>query len=277
VNEGVEWVRSLVPRSHDKLRYGLVKLVLDGSIQGFTARLEWPGYYNGHENGLWYIDPGQLPSIVGAYHEAGLQVHIHTNGDQATAAAIDAIETVLRRAPSADARFTLQHCQMAHDAHFRRMARLGICANLFSNHIHYWGDQHHALTMGPERAERMDAAATAKRLGVAFSIHSDAPVTHLAPLFTAWCAVNRVTESGRVLGAAERLSVADALHAVTLGAAYTLKLDREIGSLETGKRADMTILEDDPLTVDPASLKDVGVWGTVVGGRVFPCDELGAG
>ena len=156
--EGVEWVKSLIPRSHERLRYGLVKLVADGSIQGFTARMKWPGYYNGHENGLWYIEPyEELPRVLGAYHRSGLQVHIHTNGDEATEAAIDAIEAVLREHPAGDARFTLQHCQMAHDAHFRRMARLGICANLFANHLYYWGDQHFSLTMGPERAERMDA------------------------------------------------------------------------------------------------------------------------
>ena len=275
--DGVEWVKSLIPRSHERLRYGLVKLVLDGSIQGFTARMKWPGYYNGHENGLWYVEPNEeLPRVLGTFHRAGLQVHIHTNGDEATEAAIDAIETVLREHPAADARFTLQHCQMAHDAHFRRMARLGICANLFANHLYYWGDQHYALTMGPERAGRMDAAGTAKRLGVPFSIHSDAPVTHLAPLFTAWCAVNRRTASGRVLGEAERLTVADALHAITLGAAFTLKLDTEIGSIETGKRADFAILEDDPLAVAPEALKDVVVWGTVVGGRVFPNPAAGA-
>ena len=123
--EGVAWVKSLIPRGNERLRYGLVKLVFDGSIQGFTARLKSPGYYNGAENGLWYIDPDELPNILGTYHRAGLQVHIHTNGDQATEAAIDAIERVLRAAPDPDARFTLQHCQMAHDAHFRRMARLG--------------------------------------------------------------------------------------------------------------------------------------------------------
>ena len=273
--DGVNWVKSLIPRSNGKLKFGLVKIVADGSIQGFTARMKWPGYYNGAANGLWYVDPDELPKLIGAYHEAGLQVHIHTNGDQATEVAIDSIEQVLAKKPSPDARFTLQHCQMAHDAHFRRMARLGICANLFANHIYYWGDQHYALTMGPERAGRMDATATAQRLGVAYAIHSDAPVTHLAPLFTAWCAVNRLTASGRVLGAAERISVPDALYAITLGAAFTLKLDTELGSIETGKRADFTVLEDDPLAVEPSVLKDVPVWGTVLGGRVFPCSEIG--
>jgi hypothetical protein len=104
---------------------------------------------------------------------------------------------------------------------------------------------------------------------VPFAIHSDAPVTPIGPLFTAWCAVNRLTASGRVLGAEEKITSADALRAITLGAAYTLKLDHEIGSIETGKRADFAVLEDDPFAVPPEALKDIGVWGTVLGGRIF--------
>jgi hypothetical protein len=81
--------------------------------------------------------------------------------------------------------------------------------------------------------------------------------------------VHRVTPQGRVLGEAERISVAQALHAITLGAAWTLKLDHEIGSIECGKRADFCVLAEDPLTIDPIRLKDIGVWGTVLSGRVF--------
>ncbi|NKB64350.1 MAG: amidohydrolase family protein [Gammaproteobacteria bacterium] len=274
-NEGVEKMLNLKKQSTPKLQLGLVKLIVDGSIQGFTARLKTPGYYNGAPNGLWYVDPTELPSIIEAYHSAGLQIHIHTNGDEATEEALDAIEQVLKVHPDSDARFTLQHCQMAHDAHFKRMARLGVCANLFANHLYYWGDQHYETTMGPERAARMDAANSAGRLGVNYSIHSDAPVTHLSPLFTAWCGVNRRTYSGRILGEPECISVQEALHAVTLGAAFTLKLDSELGSIECGKRADFTILEDDPLTIDPMKLKDITVWGTVLDGRVFPVSEIG--
>ena len=115
----------------------------------------------------------------------------------------------------------------------------------------------------------MDACGTALGLGVPFAIHCDAPVTPIGPLFTAWCAVNRLTASGRVLGAAEKIPVADALRAITLGAAYTLKLDEELGSIDVGKRADFAILDDDPLAVPPEKLKDVPVWGTMVGGKVF--------
>ncbi len=272
--EGVEHVKSCIKHSTEKLRYGLIKLILDGSIQGFTARVKAPGYFNGHENGLWYIDPNELANLLSTYHDAGLQIHIHTNGDEATEAALDAIESIARHSSVTDARFTLQHCQMAHDEHLQRMAKLNVCANFFSNHIYYWGDQHKAITMGPERAERINPAASAARHGVAYSIHSDAPVTHLAPLFTAWCAVNRQTYSGDILGESERISVDDALYAITLGAAYTLKLETEIGSIEAGKRADFTILDDDPQAVDPSQLKDIPVWGTVFGGRVFPVDDI---
>jgi hypothetical protein len=267
---GSEHVKALVPRSTDRLRFGLVKMMLDGSIQGFSARLRWPGHFNGAPNGIWVTAPSQYEADFETYHRAGLTIHTHTNGDEASLVAIDAIERVLARAPRPDHRHTLQHGQMIDAPMFKRMAALGLCANLFANHLWYWGDQHYEMTMGPDRANRLDACQSALNAGVPLAIHSDAPVTPLAPLFTAWCAVNRVTPSGRVLGANERLSVMDALRAITIGPAYTLKLDHEIGSIECGKRADFAVLEDDPFTVAPNALKDVRVWGTVLSGRVFP-------
>lgn len=260
--------------STDRLRLGRVKVHADGSIQGFTARLRWPGYYNGAPNGLWYATPEQMQEIYELALQHDLLVHTHTNGDEATELMLDTLERALHKHPRPDHRFTLQHCQLADAAQFRRMKKLGVCVNLFSNHHFYWGDQHFEKTVGPERARRMNACATALREGVPLAIHSDAPVTPLGPFFTAWCAVNRLTPSGRVLGAAERIGVAEALRTITLGAAYTLKLDDEVGSIETGKRADFTVLEDDPLDIGAENLKDVRVWGTVQGGRVFAAEEI---
>ncbi len=139
---------------------------------------------------------------------------------------------------------------------------------MFSNHIWFFGDQHVALTIGEDRAARMNAARTALDLGVNLAIHSDAPVTPLAPLYTAWCAVNRQTMTGRTLGAEQRISVSEALYAITLGAARTLHLDAEIGSIETGKSADFAILGEDPTEIDPQELHRVPVLGTVHGGHV---------
>ncbi|OJU36738.1 MAG: amidohydrolase [Alphaproteobacteria bacterium 65-37] len=268
--QAVEIALKLKEQSTDRLRLGAIKLFVDGSIQGFSARLRWPGYYNGAPNGLWYTPPETIAGLYRLALQKGVLVHSHTNGDQATEMALDCLEGALRERPAYDHRFTLQHCQLADAAQFRRMSRLGLCANLFPNHHFYWGDQHYETTVGPERALRMNACATALVSGVALAIHSDAPVTPLGPLFTAWCAVNRRTASGRTLGTSECISVADALRTITLGAAWTLKLDGELGSIEVGKRADFAVLEDDPLEIAPEDLKDVRIWGTVQAGRPFP-------
>lgn len=259
--------------SADKLHYGIIKLMFDGSIQGFTARVTWPYYYNAPEgaaeNGIWIFPPDQVKEMVLAYHRKGLTVHTHCNGDQATQLFIDAVEYALEAHPRWDHRHTVQHCQMTTPAQYRKMKALGMSANIFSNHIWYWGDQHREFTQGPERARRMDACATALREGISFSIHSDSPVTPMGHLHTAWCAVNRITPSGDVLGEHERISVHDAMIAITLGGAQQIKMDHLVGSIESGKLADFAVLDEDPYEVDPVRLKDIGVWGTVVGGVPF--------
>jgi predicted amidohydrolase YtcJ len=147
------------------------------------------------------------------------------------------------------------------------MAALGVCANIFANHIWAWGDQHIDITVGPDRAARMNAAATALRLGVPISLHSDTPVTPLGPLHAVKHAVTRLTVSRRVMGEHERIGVQEALEAVTIGGAYMLKMDHEVGSLEAGKLADLAVLAEDPLAVEPERIGDIHVLGTVVGGR----------
>lgn len=258
----------------EKLRMGGIKVVVDGSIQGFTARLRWPGYHNGAPNGLWYIAPAQLAEIYERALAAGLLVHTHTNGDEATELVLDTLGPQLKNCPAPDHRFTLQHCQLADAAQFRRIRKLGLCVNLFANHHFYWGDEHYRLTVGPERAERMNACRTALKAGIPMSIHSDAPVTPLGPLFTAWCAVNRQTASGRVQGEHECITVQEALYAVTTGAAYTLRLDAEIGSIETGKRADFAVFEADPTQVAADAIHDIAIWGTVQGGKLFEAAQI---
>lgn len=267
--EGVAQALAIKKRSTDKLKLGLVKIMTDGSIQGFTGRLKWPGYHNGAPNGLWNLPPATLANLIHAYNAAGVQMHLHVNGDQASEFVIETLGEALRNNPFPDHRHTLQHCQMADTAQFRRMKALNLCANLFANHIYYWGDQHFALTMGPDRARRMDACGTALAEGVPLAIHSDVPVTPLSPLFTAWCAVNRQTATGKVLGEEERISIEDALYAITLGAAYQLKMDGLVGSIEVGKFADFAILDQDPMQTAPETMKDIKVLGTVVSGQIF--------
>ena len=255
--------------STDNLTFGNVKLMLDGTLQGFTARVREPGYYGEQPNGIWNVSPEEFHLAFETFHKAGLLVHVHCNGDQAVQLFLDTLEAVLIAHPRPDHRHTCTHSQMTTPAQYRRMAALGACANIFSNHIYQWGDQHLDLTMGPDRARRNNAAATATRLGVPISLHSDSPVTPLGPLGTAMHAVTRGTISGRVMGEHECIDVATALAAVTIGGAHMLKRDADIGSIEPGKFADLAVLADDPLAVGPEEIGDIRVHGTVVGGRHF--------
>ena len=261
-------LRAMRAQSTDKLRFGPVKLMTDGSIQGWTARVKWPGYVGGQPNGIWNMAPDEIRNVCDVMQRERIQMHIHVNGDEAAEVAIDSIEAAMARHGWRGHRHVLQHGQMMTDDQFRRCAELGIAVNLFSNHLWYFGDQHVALTIGPDRAQRMNGARSALDAGLCLAIHSDAPVTPMGPLFTAWCAVNRRTMSGEVLGEAQRIGVDEALRLITLGAAETLKLDGEIGSIRCGKRADFVLLSDDPLEVDPIALKDIAIRATVLGGVV---------
>ncbi|MCS5679637.1 MAG: amidohydrolase, partial [Acidimicrobiales bacterium] len=256
----------LKKQSTDHLRFGQVKLLLDGSIQGGTARLRWPGFQHGGPNGIWLIPPDQFAHRLAPYHRAGLQVHTHANGDEAVDVLLDAFDEVQTAYPIPDHRHTVQHCQLTSPGQYQRMKALGMCANIFSNHTWFWGDQHISITVGPDRAARMNAARTALDLGVPLSMHSDSPVTPLGSLHVAWAAVNRLTPSGVVVGPDERITVAEALHAVTVGAAWQLRMEDEVGSISPRKFADLAILEADPFEVDPVELRDVPVWGTMCGG-----------
>ncbi|MBP9718946.1 MAG: amidohydrolase [Candidatus Levybacteria bacterium] len=260
------YVQSLVAKNTDRLRFGLVKFMADGSIQGYTARLKAP-YITGVENGIWNMDPEKIQLCTKAFHDAGLSIHCHCNGDEASEVFIAAVKDAIAQKPWPDNRHIIQHGQMIDEAQFQDMKKLGMGANLFTNHIYFWGDQHVAKTIGLARAEKMDAANTALSLGVPFSLHCDASVTPIAPLFNAWTAVNRVTASGKVLGEAEKISVADALYAMTMGSAYLLRMENEIGSIMVGKKADFVVLGEDPYEIDPMKLKDIPVITTIFTGE----------
>jgi hypothetical protein len=111
------------------------------------------------------------------------------------------------------------------------------------------------------------------RAGVRWSLHSDMPMAPADPLFLMWCAVNRLTTSGRVAGSDQRVTVEEALRGVTIEAAYSLKLEDEIGTISPGKRANLTILDANPLSVDAMEIRNIGVWGTVMEGRMLPAGE----
>ena len=259
----------ITTKETNKLKLSAVKLMTDGSIQAYTARIRGAPYANGIENGIWNTPPEQIHALCDTLHASGIKMHIHVNGDEAAEVSIDALEAVMKAHPTITLPHVLQHCQMMDRGLYQRCAELGIAVNIFANHIWYFGDQHITHTIGQQRAENMDACATALQTGVRMAIHSDAPVTPLNPLFSMWCAVNRQTMSNQVLGKNEVITPHQALHAVTLGAAYTLDMDGVIGSIAVGKYADFTLLDHSPVDVEPSRIKDISVKGTVLGGQVM--------
>jgi predicted amidohydrolase YtcJ len=155
---------------------------------------------------------------------------------------------------------------MARDDQLDRMAALGVIPSFFSLHTYYWGDRHRDIFMGPERAARMSPAKSAADRGLRFTIHCDAPVVPMEPLRLVWAAVNRRSTSGAQIGTEERIDVMRALRAVTIDAAYQHFEEREKGSLEPGKLADLVILSGSPLD-DPAQIDSLRVVETIIGGR----------
>jgi predicted amidohydrolase YtcJ len=270
---GLDFLAELHKRDTDRLSFGGVKFILDGSIQGYTALFQWPGYYRTFASGVMNISQEDLNKWVLEVHRRGFQAIIHTNADGATEMALLALAGAQRQYPRFAPRHRLEHNQFATQAQLVKMKELGVAANFLTNHIYFWGDLHYTTFAGPDRAQRIDPAGSAQRLGIPYSLHSDASVTPVNPLFSMWTATARKTMSGRVLGEGERISVPQALHAVTLGAAYLLGQDDKKGSIQTGKLADFTILDRNPLDVaSPDELRDIKVLGTVMGGKPFPAN-----
>jgi predicted amidohydrolase YtcJ len=270
---GLDYLAELHKHDTDRLSFGGVKFVVDGSIQGYTGLLGWPNYYKTFANGVANISQGDLSKWVLEVHKCGFQAVIHTNADQATEMALVALDAAQRQYPRLATRHRLEHDQLVTQDQLVKMKQLGVATNLFTNHIYFWGDLYYSTFVGPDRARRIDPAGSAQRMGIPYSLHSDASVTPVDPLFAMWTATARKTMSGRVLGEGERISVPQALHAVTLGAAYLLGQDDKKGSITAGKLADFTVLDRNPLQVtSPDGLKTIKVLGTVMGGKPFPAN-----
>jgi predicted amidohydrolase YtcJ len=150
------------------------------------------------------------------------------------------------------------------------MAALGALASVNIYYVHELADAYYKHSVGHERASQMARLGTLAREGVVTALHTDYTMAPALPLTSAWVAVNRLSESGKVMAPEERLTLHQAMRAITIDAAYVLGLEHEIGSIRAGKKADFTVLEGDPYETPVADLRDIPVWGTVFEGRPFP-------
>jgi predicted amidohydrolase YtcJ len=274
--DAIESGRDLSAFATDRMHIGAVKLVGDGSIQGYTGFLsepyhvlgEHPEGYRGYPN----IDEATMREHVEQIHCAGFQVAVHGNGDASIDQFLDAWEAALETCPAKDRRPILVHAQMSRPDQLARMKQLGVTPTFFSAHVYYWGDRHRDLFLGPERAARISPAASAAALGIRFTTHLDTPVVPIDSRLQLWAPVARETSSGQALGPEERVSALQSLRAMTIDAAWQMHLESEIGSIEPGKKADLVVLSANPL--DPSTdLRSIDVERTVVGGlTVFEAD-----
>ncbi|MCG8635412.1 MAG: amidohydrolase [Desulfobacterales bacterium] len=251
----------------DKFRIGAVKLYTDGSLISKTAPVNWPGYWDGAPVAEMSCTPETIRQWIIALHREGIPTVTHTNTDLGCAIVLDAVEEAQSQCFRPDIRHRMDHCYTITTAQLKKARALGVTVQFFTPQLYYYGDSHLAA-LGPDRARHLTPVGTASRLGVSWGFHNDPPGTPQLPWTGIHAVVNRTTlETGTLLGENQRVSVEEALRAVTIEAAYQMHLDHEIGSIEFGKKADFCVLEKNPLAVDPKEIMDMPVWGTVFGGE----------
>ena len=251
----------------DMVRAVSWKAISDGSNQGRTGYQREP-YLGSAERGAASCSADELGEVIRYAHDRGWQLMVHANGDAALDLTVGAYEKALAGAPAKDLRHRIEHCSLADEEHFRAMAQLGVSPSFLMNYVYYWGSALRDHILGPDRADRLDAAASALRHGLRPSFHSDYSVSPMSPLLAVQTAVTRSTRDGSVLNPAEGIDVMSALRAVTIDAAWQTHCDDVAGSLTPSKYADFVVLSDDPRMVDPAAIGAIGVCQTRLAGAV---------
>ncbi len=245
-----------------------IKFLLDGAIYSQLMQMR-DGYTDGH-NGAWIMAPDVYSYAFQAYWDAGYQIHIHCNGDAGMDVLLASLEAAQRRTPRFDHRTTIVHFGYAAPEQVAKAARLGAIVSANPYYVTALSGRYAQIGLGPERARRLVPLGDAVRANMSVSLHSDMPMAPAKPLQLMWSAVNRLTLEGAVSGPDQVVDIETALRAMTIEAAYSIRLDQEIGSITPGKLANFTVLEESPYVVAPTALKDIPVWGTVLEGRVQP-------
>ena len=260
-----------------RLKLGGLKISLDGSPQGKTAFLS--KHYDTPVPGcdIDCLGTPLMPAekfeeILRAAYTAGVQAFVHANGDGAIDMLISGHTSVLNSLGESprelDRRTIVIHSQIMRPDQIDSYANLGLIPTFFTNHSFYWGDVHQT-NLGGERAAYTSPMRAAFDKGIKATNHTDLPVTSIDPLFTVWSAVNRVSRSGVVIGPQQRISAYEALQAITINGAHQYFEENSKGSLEVGKRADLVMLDRNPLKVDAADIKDIEVLLTVKDGETI--------
>jgi predicted amidohydrolase YtcJ len=271
--EDVARISEFASRNTDKLFFGNnVKLFTDGGFFAELMQMLDPGFIDGH-HGEWLMAPEAFETYARAFWMQGKQIHVHCTGDLGLELALDVLQKLQEEKPRFNHRFTIEHFGVSNLEQVRRIKDLGAIVSANVYYVHELGEAYWQKSIGYERASQMARLGSLERAGIPFALHSDFTMAPAMPLNSAWVAVNRVGESGAVLCSEERISVDAAMRAITIDAAYIIGMENEIGSIRAGKKADFTVLEQDPWEVDPMQLRNIPIWGTVFEGTPFPIQE----
>lgn len=258
---------SYLPMDDNIFTIGGVKLFIDGSIQGETAALLESYLSKDGWKGELFSSVDDFEALVEKYFSAGHHLSIHGNGDAAIEAIIVAFEKVQAKGFVNKSPHMLIHCQMASKEQLMRMRRVGLIPSFFGMHVENWGDRHHDIFLGPDRANNIDPAGEAEAMGLPFTLHTDTPVLPIQVLDSIHVAVNRRTRGGRLLGDEQRITAYNAVAAYTSVASICSGAQNHRGTLKPGKLADMVILSQDITTCAPQDIRNTTVCLTIVDGQ----------
>lgn len=244
-----------------------IKLFSDGAIISQLMQMK-DGYLDGH-HGEWMQTPEELAKVLKVYWDQGYQIHVHVNGDLGLEKLLDTVEERMKENPREDHRTTIVHFANSTDEQVQRIADLGCIVSANPYYITAFSNKFSQIGLGHDRAEAMVRLGPVEKLGVSISLHSDLPMAPAAPLYLAWAAVTRKTHEGDVVRPDLAISVHTALKAITIEAAYSWGMEKEIGSIAIGKTANLTVLRENPYKVDKNRLKDIEVIGTYFEGKYF--------
>jgi predicted amidohydrolase YtcJ len=245
-----------------------VKLFSDGAIYSQLMRMKG-GYTDGHQ-GEWMTPLDLLQNQIKFYWDAGYKIHVHANGDEGIQQVLDYVVENGKTNPKKDHRLTLHHMGYFTDSQAQQVKDLGIEASVNPYYLWALADKYSEQGLGKERGENLVRIHSLTSRGVPVSFHSDFAMAPIEPLTLVWTAVNRVTSQNSQFSQDQRIDAYLALKGITITAARTLNLENEIGSIREGKRADFTILESNPMKIDPMKIKDIQVTETVFKGRSYP-------
>jgi predicted amidohydrolase YtcJ len=248
-----------------------VKIVADGSNQGLTGAMSKPyAYPAGTSNtGTLNFSEQELYALAKPRFDEGWQLSVHSNGDKSIEQTLNVFAKLVTKPADAKTRLRIEHFTVPTEAQIDKAAKLGVVPGFTIGHTDYWGEAFHNHLIGPERADRIDPSASLIKRGMHFAYHSDSPVSPIHPLKYASEGAARLWQVSpqKVLNPSQKISINNALKAITIDAAYQLKMDDKIGSIQEGKYADFAIVDRNPMKTDAYKIRDIEVNETWVNGK----------